>query len=114
MEYIGRMPTSMLTDDKIRAIEYRKWKHARRQFATGKDRARVDELKISITQHGLREPIILGIDDRYHDVYLADGHHRAVALMELGLPEFPFRWYWIRSFGVTMERGSFPYEALGL
>lgn len=114
MTYLGTMPTAMLTDSKIRPTEYRKWKHAERQFAAGKDRARVDELKASITRQGLRVPVILGIDDRYRDVYLADGHHRAVAFMELGLPEFLFRWYWIKNFGVTMERGPFPYDALGL
>ncbi|MFG2748031.1 ParB/RepB/Spo0J family partition protein [Streptomyces xanthophaeus] len=115
MAYVGQMPTAMLTDDKIRARQYRKWAHAKRQFASGKDRARVDELKTSIAQHGLREPIILGISDRYPtDVYIGDGHHRAVALMELGVREFPFHWYWIKSFGVTMEKRPFPYENLGL
>ncbi|MYV77774.1 ParB N-terminal domain-containing protein [Streptomyces sp. SID1046] len=115
MTYLGKMPTGMLGDDKIRAREYRKWEHARRQFASGKDRSRVDELKASISRHGLREPIILGISDRYpDDVYIGDGHHRAVALMELRIPQFAFHWYWIKSFGVRMECAPFPYATLGL
>lgn len=116
MKYRGMMPTSMLTDSKIRPTEFRKWAHAHRDFARrDKDRLKVDELKASIAQHGLREPIILGISDRYpDDVYIGDGHHRAVALMDLEIPEFPFHWYWIRSFGVRMESEPFPYANLGL
>ncbi|MFD5675597.1 ParB/RepB/Spo0J family partition protein [Streptomyces sp. NPDC127040] len=113
--YLGTMPTRLLADDKIRPTEYRKWKHAERQFTTGKDRAKVDELKASIAQHGLQKPVILGISDRYpDDVYLADGHHRAIALKELGISDFQFHWYWIRSMGVRMEEVEFPYATLGL
>ncbi|KIF00874.1 hypothetical protein PL81_38845 [Streptomyces sp. RSD-27] len=113
--YLGTMPTALLTDSKIRPTEYRKWKHAARQFASGKDRDKVDQLKASIAQRGQTEPVILGISERYpDDVYLADGHHRAIALMELGAAEFRFHWYWIRSFGVRMETEPFPYATLGL
>lgn len=111
--YLGTMPTAFLADTKIRPTEYRKWGHAEHQFATGKDRAKIDELKASIAQHGQREPVILGISDRYpDDVYLSDGHHRAIALKELGVAEFAFHWYWIRSFGVRMETEPFPYATL--
>lgn len=115
MKYLGQMDTSLLNDRQIRPTEYRKWSDARHRFEVrGKDRAKVQELKQSILVDGLREPLILGIDDRYHDVYLADGHHRAIALMDLGIRTFPFNWYWIRSFGVRMERGPFPCRLLGL
>lgn len=114
MKYLGHMKTSCLNDRQIHPIEYRKWDHARRQFARGKDRTKIDELKASIAQRGLQEPILLGVSDRYPDVYVGDGHHRAIALMELGIPEFPFHWYWIRSFGVRMEHDPFPYHLLGL
>lgn len=116
MKYRGVMPTSMLDDRKIRPTEFRKWADAQRDFARrDKDRRKVKELKASIAQHGLREPITLGISARYpDDVYVADGHHRAVVLMELGIAEFPFHWYWIRSFGVHMETDPFPYTTLGL
>ncbi|MEV4871616.1 ParB/RepB/Spo0J family partition protein [Streptomyces syringium] len=115
MKYRGQMPTSFLNDKKIRPIQFRKWDDARRDFARrDKDRKKVDELKQSIAQRGLHKPLILGVSDRYPDVYVADGHHRAVALMELGISAFPFHWYWIKSFGVRMEHGPFPYHLLGL
>lgn len=41
-----------------------------------------------------------------------DGHHRAIALIELGVT-FTFHWYWIRLFGVGMEHDPFPYHLLG-
>lgn len=116
MPYLGAMPTTLLADDKIRPIEFRKWADAHRDFARrDKDRAKVEELKASISQHGLHKPIALGISGRYpDDVYVGDGHHRAVALMQLGIAEFPFHWYWIKSCGVRMENGPFPYATLGL
>jgi ParB-like chromosome segregation protein Spo0J len=112
--YLGAMPTSLLADSKIRPTEYRKWAEARHYFDhRDKDRRKVEELRASITQHGIREPLILGISARFpDDVYVADGHHRAVAIMDMGLSTFPFHWYWIRSFGVEMERDPFPYDTL--
>ncbi|WP_146214542.1 ParB/RepB/Spo0J family partition protein [Streptomyces sp. ICBB 8177] len=108
------MRTSFLNDRQIRPIEYRKWAHAQRHFDTRpRHRARIDELVASIPKKGLRVPIILGVDDRRFDIYVADGHHRAIALMELGTPRFPFQWYWIRNWGVRMERTEFPYHLLG-
>lgn len=115
MKYRGLMQASLLNDRQIRPTEYSKWNDARRRFERReRDRAKVEELKTSITAHGLREPIILGIDDRYRDVYVADGHHRAIALMDLRVESFPFHWYWIRSFGVRIEHEPFPYHLLGL
>ena len=113
MKYRGEMQTAFLTDRMIRPTEYRKWADAVRRFERReKDRLKVEELMSSIRTNGLSTPIILGIDDRYHDVYVADGHHRAVALMKLGAPTFPFHWYWIRSFGVRMEDAPFPVHLL--
>lgn len=115
MKYRGEMRTSFLNDGQIRPIEYRKWADAVRRFERrDKDRSKVEELKESIRKHGLREPITLGVSDRHPDVYVADGHHRAVALMQLGAGSFPFHWYWIKAFGVRMEREPFPYRLLGL
>jgi hypothetical protein len=116
MKYLGQMRTSLLTDSKIRPIQFRKWADAEREFARpGKDRKLVEELKESIAKVGLRKPIELGISERFpDDVYVGDGHHRAIALMELGVREFPFHWYWIKSFGVGMEHEPFPYHVLGL
>ncbi|MEV6580247.1 ParB/RepB/Spo0J family partition protein [Streptomyces sp. NPDC051582] len=106
------MPTALLNDQKIHPIEFRKWADAERQFARGKDRQRVDELKASIKKRGLLKPIKLGVSVRYPDVYVGDGHHRAIALRELGIADFPFHWYWIKSFGVHIETEPFPYRLL--
>ena len=113
MKYLGTMPTDRFNDKQIRAREYRRWDDAIRRFNRGKDRDTVDGWKEKI-QRGQLEPLILGVSDRYPDVYIGDGHHRAIALIELGVKEFPFHWYWIRWIGVTMEREPFPYHLLGL
>lgn len=112
--WTGHMQTACQNDQQIHPIQFTKWAHAHRNFARGKDRIKVDELKASIARHGLTKPIKLGVDDRYRDVYVGDGHHRAVALMELGVHEFPFHWYWITSaWGhPQMERGPFPSDLL--
>ncbi|MFF5938988.1 ParB N-terminal domain-containing protein [Streptomyces sp. NPDC012508] len=105
----------MLRDGAIRPTEYTRWADARARFARRQqDAALMDSLMASIPREGLKVPIVLGISDRYSDVYVADGHHRAVALMTLRAPRFPFHWYWIRSVGVHIERRPFPYELLGL
>lgn len=90
--WTGRMPTACLNDRQIMPREYRRWRDAHAQFAcNAKDRQTVDEYKASIPKHGLPEPLILGISERYpDDVYVADGHHRAIALIDLGLREFGF------------------------
>ncbi|MEC4018864.1 ParB/RepB/Spo0J family partition protein [Streptomyces sp. H27-D2] len=107
------MDTSFLNDRQIRPTEYRKWADAVRRFEhRDKDRAKVEELTQSIRKRGLREPIILGVSDRHPDVYVADGHHRAVALLQLGIASFPFHWYWIRAFGVHIEHEPFPHHLL--
>lgn len=116
MKWTGRMPTRLLNDRQIRPTEYSKWRDAVRRFERReKDRLLLEQLKASIPKDGLTTPIILGISERYpDDVYVGDGHHRAVALMDLSVKEFPFHWYWIRSAGVRIENGPFPYNALGL
>ncbi|MFF8645024.1 ParB N-terminal domain-containing protein [Streptomyces sp. NPDC015345] len=107
------MPTAFLLNGKIQPTEYRRWADARRRFARReKDRKKVERLMESIPHHGLREPILIGISDRYPDVYVGDGHHRAVAVMDLRLRSFPFRWYWIKNSGVHIEREPFPFHLL--
>ncbi|WP_405389180.1 ParB N-terminal domain-containing protein [Streptomyces sp. NBC_01102] len=107
------MPTALLRTGQIRPTEYAKWADAHRRFARrDQDRRIVDELLESIPIDGLQEPITLGVSDRYPDVYVADGHHRAVALMRLRIPRFPFRWYWIKNSGVHIEDDPFPYHLL--
>ncbi|MFJ7998983.1 ParB N-terminal domain-containing protein [Streptomyces sp. NPDC096310] len=110
------MPVRMLSDRLIKPTEYTKWRHAEQRFARrNEDRKIMAQLKEAILRDGLREPIELGISERYPtDVYVADGHHRAVALMQLGADEFPFHWYWINNRGVLWETGPFPFHTLGL
>lgn len=111
--YQGWMPTALLRDDAIRPTEYTRWADAHRRFERReKDAAIVADLVETIPGQGLREPIILGVSDRYGDVYVADGHHRAVALMTLRAPRFPFHWYWIKSAGARIEDRPFPYYLL--
>ncbi|MEV0779192.1 ParB N-terminal domain-containing protein [Streptomyces sp. NPDC050428] len=114
--YTGRMPVGMLNDKQIRPTEYTKWRHAEERFARReKDQRIMAQLMESIPKKGLTDPIQLGISERYPtDVYVGDGHHRAVALMVLGVEEFPFHWYWINSGSVRWEREPFPYHVLGL
>ncbi|MFE9886862.1 hypothetical protein [Streptomyces scopuliridis] len=114
--WTGRMPTDRLNDKQIRPTEYRKWRHAEERFERrAQDRIIVEKLKVSIPEQSLLVPIQLGISERYPtDVYVTDGHHRSVALMDLGIAEFPFHWYWINNASVRMEREPFPYHVLGL
>src|SRR5688572_21457343 len=76
MPWTGQIATSYLNDHQIRASEYRKWEHARRQFARGRDRKTVDAYKAEIQGNGgrLRTPIRLSVDDRTHEVVIGDGH----------------------------------------
>ncbi|MFD3503929.1 ParB N-terminal domain-containing protein [Streptomyces sp. NPDC058642] len=111
MKYRGRMRASLLNDRQIMPTDFRRWADCRRQFAQGKDRKKVDELKASIEEDGLEEPILLCINERWRDIYVSDGHHRAIAVLELELPRFPFHWHWIR-YGVHIEHEPFPYELL--
>lgn len=112
--WIGQMPTSHLNDNKITPTEYRNWRDATNQFRKGKDRETVDAYKAEIRSNGgrLKTPIRLSIDDRTHNLSIGDGHHRAIALMELGIPDFDFKWGWRRSFSNTTEHRPFPMDLL--
>lgn len=110
LPWTGSMPTKMLNDHQIRASEHRTWEHARREFARGRDRETVDAYKAEILANRgrLTVPIRLSVDDRSHEVAIGDGHHRAIAVMELGLDAFDFTWGWRRTFSVTHENVPFP------
>ena len=115
MKFLGQMPVRVLNDRQIRPTEYRRWDDARRRFERrDKDRATVEDYARKILDGAEYPPLTLGVSDRHPDVYVADGHHRAIALMQTGADAFPFHWYWIRWAGVHMERGPFPYHLLGL
>ncbi|MFD3820290.1 ParB N-terminal domain-containing protein [Streptomyces rubiginosohelvolus] len=111
--YRGTLPTALLSDTVIRPTEYTRWAHAHDRFARReKDAAILASLLETIPARGLDVPIVLGISDRTGDVYVADGHHRAVALRTLRAPKFPFHWYWIKNVGVDIEERPFPYYLL--
>ncbi|MDT0608851.1 hypothetical protein [Streptomyces lancefieldiae] len=112
--WTGTMPTAKLNDRQIRPSEYHKWEHARRQFARGRDRATVDAYKAELVANGgrLKTPIRLSIDDRTHEVAIGDGHHRCIALMELGIADFAFTWGWRRTFTNTTDHRPFPTGVL--
>lgn len=113
MRYQGTLPTTLLRDDAIRPTEYTRWADARARFARReKDAAILAGLLESIPHQGLTVPLTLGVSDRDGAVYVADGHHRAVALMTLHAPRFPFHWYWIKNVGVRIEDRPFPYYLL--
>lgn len=118
MPYRGQLPTAMLNDRLIRAKDYRRWSQARDAFRHGKHRQTVDRYKTEITDGGLRKPIWLDVSERTGEVLIGDGHHRAVALLELGVPEFEFHWRSMEKAGwfslPPLESGRFPYWLLGV
>lgn len=112
--WTGQMDTRLLERGRVMPTEHRDWADAKRYFKQRpKHQARVDELVESIRKQRLTKPIVIGVSDRYpQDWYVGDGHHRVIALMELDVKRFPFHWYWIRSFGVHMERGPIDWTLL--
>jgi hypothetical protein len=119
MPYRGLLPTALFNDEQIRAKEFAKWRHCHGAFRGGRRREIVDQYKAQIGRAGcLAQPIWLDVDDRHGHVYVGDGHHRAVALIELGVPEFPFHWRLISRGGwlsqPPLEWNAFPYRLLGV
>lgn len=91
------LPLALLDDGMIECGDYPDWASA---FWTIKrhpeDRAILDELLASIPEGGVLEPLTVGVWLPSLKLYLSDGHHRAVALAELGIKEFPYRWAYKR------------------
>ncbi|MEK9524041.1 ParB N-terminal domain-containing protein [Streptomyces venezuelae] len=113
--YTGTLPTRLLNDQQIRPGSYRTWSDVARDFERrDKDREILADLKASIPVAGQQKPILLEVDDRHHDVRVADGHHRSLILRQLGVAEFTFRWCLIGTWSVKDQSGPFPYHLLGL
>ena len=112
--WTGHMPSRYLRDGMIDPTEYRCWRDAHHHFDRHPgERAKMGGLMYEIDQEGgVTEPLLIGVSDQDHRVYVGDGHHRAVAIRVLGEPWFPFKWYWIKSMGVRIECTPFPLELL--
>lgn len=115
MTYCGQLSTSLINDRQIRPTEYRRWRDAERRFSRGRDRCTVDACKAEIRSNGgrLKVPIRLNVDDRTHEVAVGDGHHRVIALQELGIAAFDFTWGWRRAWSNTTSHEPFPYHLVG-
>jgi hypothetical protein len=118
MAYRGQLSTSLLNDRQVRAKEYNRWSECRTAFARGKRREIVDRYKAEIERRGgPKKPVWLDVDDKYDHVYIGDGHHRAIALLELGVTDFDFHWRLISRGGwfsqPPLERDEFPYHLVG-
>ncbi len=119
MPYQGRLSTGLFNDRQIRAKEFNRWDQCHSAFTRGKRREIVDGYKAEITKRGgPKQPIWLDVDDATGHVYIGDGHHRAVALMELGVTEFAFHWRSCAKGGwftmPPLERETFPFHLLSL
>lgn len=85
------LPVAALDDGIIDCGDYPDWAYAFHYIKTSEyDRAILDELLESIPDEGLLEPLTLRVQGT--DVWLSDGHHRAVALDMLKIRKFPCRW----------------------
>lgn len=113
--YTGTLPTRLLNDQQIRPGSYRTWADVFRDFeGRYEDRRILNELAASIPRAGQRTPIMLEVDDKALDVRVADGHHRSLILMRLGIPEFTFQWTLVTTWTARPQRKAFPYHLLGL
>lgn len=118
MAYQGQLPVTVLNDRQVRAKEYAKWSQCHRAFERGERRRIVDDYKRHLAAGDLVPPIWLDVDDQYGCVYVGDGHHRAVALIESGVVHFAFNWRLTSKFGwftqPPLEADPLPSGLLGL
>lgn len=101
------LPVDLLDDGMIECGDYPDWATACSEIKRFPDDRRIlDELLASVPEHGVLKPLRIRVVRRTLRVFLADGHHRAVALMELGLREFPYVWYWCGPYETTKFRST--------
>lgn len=118
MAYLGRLPVSLFADDGIRAKEFARWHDCHSAFRHGERRRIVDRYKAQLASGSPIPTIWLDVDDKYGHVYVGDGHHRAVALIESGVADFAFHWRlisngsWLRQ--PPLEWNAFPYHLVGV
>lgn len=89
------LPLAVLTDDLVRCGDYTSWETMRRVARTRRrDLLIMSRLMESIPERGLDEPLWIEVWNYSGLPQLRDGHHRAVALRNLGIRRFPYRWTW--------------------
>lgn len=113
--WVGEMPVRHIESGRIQPSEYTNWASAIARFdRREKDRRTVSDYMRRMPA-GDYEPIQIGRSERYpSDLYVGDGHHRAVAAMQVGLPTVRITWYWLRSWSVDWQRNPLPFAELGL
>lgn len=95
MASLLQLPLCLLDDELIECGDYDDWTTARHEIRRhAYDRSILDDLLLTIPRRGLDNPLWLEVLNGTQRVAVSDGHHRAVALMELGAKEFPYRWRW--------------------
>lgn len=109
----GFLSAAALNDLQIRASRGRWRDVARRCDRTISDWEAVELYKREILNSGgLHTPIRIGVDDN-GQVYVGDGHRRAIALMQTGALQFPAHWYRITAGGQpALEDEPFPAHLL--
>lgn len=111
--WTGRMPISALRKGLIRPAEFSTWDAARRYHqAHRRDRKTLEELRASIPQDGIRDPLLLGVRYRDRLVFVFEGHHRAVIALETGVHTFPFQWFQDPDRDAVQSQ-PFPFHLIG-
>ncbi|MFJ2847045.1 hypothetical protein ACIPD2_36205 [Streptomyces griseofuscus] len=113
--WTGRMRTAALRRGLVWPAGFSTWTWAgarRYHERHGRDRRVLEKLRASIPRDGIREPLLLGVRAADRFVFVFEGHHRAVIVLELGVRSFPFRWFWDPDVQ-AVEHEPFPHHALG-
>ncbi|MFK8844694.1 hypothetical protein [Streptomyces sp. Ac-502] len=110
--WTGRMKTALLGRH-VHPAEFSTWEGARRYHERyWRDRETLEHLRATIPERGIEEPLLLGVRERDKFVFVYEGHHRAVIALELGVPFFPFRWFWDPDVRDVQEV-AFPWRMVG-
>lgn len=83
-------PLSRFHDDDIMSFDYGTWRSTESQYDF-REKERLNGLMDNIERKGLTTRIDLML--RGEHLYVANGHHRVVALKRLGWTHIPYRWY---------------------
>lgn len=79
------------TDDDIASFDYGSWNRTETAYSYPQAAAEMENLIADIECNGLRKKIEIMLRGDF--LYVADGHHRVVALKRLGWTHVPYRWF---------------------